>query len=97
MSLYVVERFLPGMSPEGLGVLAREQQGLDAADDVSYRHSTYVPADETCFCLFEAPSAQAVEAANARARLPFERVVEVVHVGAGAPERTGEALIGRPA
>lgn len=79
--LFVVERFLPGMTPDALAALTRDQQGLPG---VSHRHSTYVPADETCFCLVEAGSAEAVKEANAGARLPFERVVEAVHVSAGA-------------
>lgn len=77
MPLFVVERFLPGLTPGALETLARDQQRLVG---VSYRHTTYVPGDETCFCLVEAGSAQAVKEANAGGCLPFERVVEAVYV-----------------
>lgn len=81
MPLFMVERFLPGMTSEGLEALVREQSGLPG---LSYRQSTYVPADETCFCLVEAGSEQEVKEANASARLPFERVVEAMHISSGA-------------
>lgn len=90
MPLFVVERFLPGMTPEALAALVRDQQGLGG---VAYLHSTYVPADETCFCLVEAGSEQEVKEANTRARLPFERVVEAMHVLAGASGVTGHEVI----
>lgn len=37
----------------------------------------FVPDDETCFLLYEAPSEEAVRAAALRAALTFERVTEV--------------------
>jgi hypothetical protein len=45
---------------------------------VRYLDSMLVPEDETCFHLFEGPSAAAVSEAARRAALPFQRVVEVV-------------------
>lgn len=89
MTLFVIERFLPDLTADALGTLAREQQGLRG---VSYRHSIYVPADDTCFCLVEAESAEAVSEANAGARLPFERVVEALQVFADRPGITGAEM-----
>ena len=92
MPLFVVERFVPGMTPDGLSRLARDQQCLPG---VSYRHTIYVPADEICFCLVEAGSAQVVKDANDHARLPVERIVEAVHVLAAAPRsRAGQRHAG---
>ncbi len=45
---------------------------------VHYLQSIFVPEDETCFVLFEAISADAVQEAARRAALSFERVSEAV-------------------
>jgi hypothetical protein len=56
-----------------------------AAEDISqdgtpvrYIRSIVVPADETCFHLFEAPSVVAVQEASARAEVVCTRIVEAV-------------------
>jgi uncharacterized protein DUF4242 len=43
---------------------------------VRYLRSLYVPEDETCFFLLDAPSADTVREAAQRAGLPFERIAE---------------------
>ena len=45
---------------------------------VRFLRSVFVPEDETCFFLFEAASATAVQEAGRRAAVQFERVVEAV-------------------
>ena len=45
---------------------------------VRFVRSIFVPEDEICFFVFDAISADAVEATCARAALRFERVVEAV-------------------
>jgi hypothetical protein len=45
---------------------------------VRFLRSIFVPEDETCFFLYEAPSAAIVRDAVGRAALSFERVVEAV-------------------
>jgi len=45
---------------------------------IRFVRSIFVPADEICFYVFEAISAQAVGAACERAALRFERVIEAV-------------------
>lgn len=45
---------------------------------VRYRGSITIPEDETCFHLFEGPSAEAVSEASRRAALEHARVVEAV-------------------
>ena len=47
---------------------------------MQYLRSTFIPGEEKCFCLFEGPSAEAVRTANDRAQLPYERIVEAMHV-----------------
>jgi hypothetical protein len=45
---------------------------------ISYVRSIFVPEDEICFHLFEAPSAEAVFEATRRAKLAVDRIVEAV-------------------
>ncbi len=88
MTLYITERFLPGVTSEQLLDTARCAKSTTAkmteeGTAVRYLHSTFIPADETCFCLFDGPSGETVREANERAEVPFERSVEAVHVSAG--------------
>jgi Protein of unknown function (DUF4242) len=69
------------------------QRARAAAEDltrrgtpVRYRFSIFVPAEETCFVLFEARSADAVRAAARLAELPCERVsTAITHSLSEAP------------
>lgn len=45
---------------------------------VRFLRSIFVPEDETCFHLYEAPSADAVREVARRVGLPVERVTEAV-------------------
>ncbi len=51
------------------------QQGIP----IRFLRSIFVPADEICFYVFEAESAETVGLACGRAALRFERVIEAVH------------------
>jgi hypothetical protein len=63
-------------------VAARARAAADelsaAGTSVSYVRSTFVPADETWFLLYDAPSAEVVESALALAELPRARVHEAL-------------------
>jgi len=82
--VYVVERYLPGLSRSDLlRGLSRLQQLVGRAGDdseVRYLDSTIVLPDEACYCRFEGPSEAAVAEANRRAGLPFDRIVPAVTV-----------------
>ena len=83
MSKYLVERHLPGITPEQLTAAAGAAKSTTATmtqegTPVRYLRSTFIPGEEACYCLFEGPSADVVRAANDRAQLPYERVVEVM-------------------
>jgi hypothetical protein len=87
MPTYVAERYLPGVTWEQVLDAARRAkrsaaQMAAAGTPVRYLRSTFLPSDETCYCLFQAPSEDAVKQANDRAQMPFDRIVEVVHVAA---------------
>ena len=77
--VYVVERYLPGLSRSDLlhGLTRLEQS---AETEVRYLGSTIVLGDEACFCEFEGPSEAAVAEANRRAGLSFDRIVLAVTV-----------------
>jgi hypothetical protein len=78
--VYVVERYLPGLSRSDLlrGLASLEQ--LEGTPEVRYLGSTIVLGDEACFCQFEGPSETAVAEANRRAGLRFDRIVPAVTV-----------------
>jgi hypothetical protein len=85
MTKYIVERYLPGITPEQLTAAAGSAKRTTATmtqegTPVQYLRSTFIPGEEKCFCLFEGPSAEAVRTANDRAQLPYERIVEAMHL-----------------
>jgi Nickel responsive protein SCO4226-like len=83
MPLYLAELYRA--SGEG-GDLAEAAVRARAAADalartgtrVRYVRSVFVPADETWFLLYDAPSVAAVEEAADRAELRLERIVEAL-------------------
>ena len=82
MPEYLLEFYVP--RDDGRGVSDDEQQARAAAEEltrrgtaVAYRRSIFVPAEETCFLLFEAESADAVRDAATLAALPCGRITAV--------------------
>ena len=80
MSVYMVERDLKGIDLKDLA--AAQQAAIATAEahrakgtPIRYIRSTFAPDDGRCMCLFEAGSAQDVEALNDEAKLPYTRVV----------------------
>ena len=78
--LYLVERYLPGASGDDIAAAAERVAAASermTAEGISVRYlgTTFIPADETCFCEFEAPTQETVEWANERANVPFARIV----------------------
>jgi len=49
--------------------------------DVRLIESTLVPAEDSLFCIFEAPSREVVEEIATRAAIPIDRLIEAVDVG----------------
>jgi Protein of unknown function (DUF4242) len=85
MSTYVAERYLPGVTPEQLLDAARRAKAATAemtaaGTPVTYLRSTFLTGDQTCYCLFEGLSEQAVAQANDKAGIPYERIVPAVHM-----------------
>ena len=83
ISTFLVERYLPSPSQAGLAAsVARVVQACaeSACDDneVRYLHSTYLPAEDLCFCVFQAPSVAAVQAVNEAAEFTINRITDAV-------------------
>jgi len=79
----MVERDLPGVKMEQLA--AAQKRAIEAGKEltaqgkeVRYIRSTFVPGQNKCMCLFEAPNPENVKEANERAQIPFTRIVEAV-------------------
>jgi hypothetical protein len=80
---YLVEIYMPRSRAHDARVSA--SRARSAADElsragvaISYVRTTYLPDDETCFHLFEAGSASAVDSVCTCARLDHARVVPAV-------------------
>lgn len=81
----MAECFLPGLKRTTLELLderARQSAEELAAEGepVRYLGSVLFPGDEVVFFEFEGASEEVVRRASERAELPFERIVESVHV-----------------
>jgi len=92
--MFIVERYLPAVRPgEVAAAVERDRRaaaGMTAAG-IPVRHlfTIYVPSDESCFSLFDAPSAGALREAQERAGIGFERIVEAVELPPQDQARTG--------
>lgn len=87
MTTYAVQRKLPGISMDQLAAaqqatIAASIKVSDEGSPVTYIRSNFYPADSRCTCLFEATDKQAVERANRKAALPFDRIEEVYDLAA---------------
>lgn len=74
--LFLVERELPGITPEKLqaaGLRAKTccQEMTEEGSEVAWHRSFFLPEDEKTFCVFEAPDRERVAEANRRANIPF--------------------------
>jgi muconolactone delta-isomerase len=87
MPQYMVERHLPGITADQLASAAARAKTVTAemtqqGKPVRYLRSTFLPGEEKCFCLFDAPSPERVREANELAQIPLQRIVEVKHIAA---------------
>ena len=65
--IFLIERYLPVTRLDDLTAAVRRVEQAcaahrDAGLDLHYLHSTFLPAEDTCFCVFRAPSAESVQA-----------------------------------
>jgi muconolactone delta-isomerase len=80
MAVFLVERNLPGVTLEDLAAAQKRairsgQELTEQGRAVRYIRSTFIPGEQRCMCLFEAPNPENVREANERAEIPFTRIV----------------------
>jgi len=82
MPRYLIEAYLPAQP--GLLEEARRRAHCTAelGEQVHYLRTTFVPRDETCFHVFDAPSSTALGEAVRLAELDHLRIVEAVDANA---------------
>ena len=83
MAVYMVDRNLPGITPEQLAgaqraAITASERFTAEGRDVRYLRSTFLPDESRCMCLFEAPTRQRVKEVNDAANLPYTRIVEAL-------------------
>jgi Protein of unknown function (DUF4242) len=82
-SAFLVERYLSPAAATDLATSTTRLARLCAAADptgvhLRYLYSAYLAAEDTCFCLFRAPSSDAVRSINQRADFSFDRLTDAV-------------------
>ena len=85
MPLFVVERDLPGVTPDALGSAGLRaktccNEMCEEGQSVRWVRSFFLPESSQTHCYFEGANAQVVEEANVRARIPFTRIVPVMEM-----------------
>ena len=86
--LFVVERYLPGITADELHASAERLAAAAATltatgREIRYLGSTFVPEEESCFCRFEASSAHVVATACHDAQFEYARIHEAKAVTNG--------------
>jgi hypothetical protein len=77
----LAERYLSSATAETLASHVRDDWAAAAAMSIRHIQTIYVPADETCFTLFEAPSPERVLEASERFELGYRRVMPAITFG----------------
>jgi hypothetical protein len=94
MPVYMVERIMPGLTPESLQELraAAERTCSTFAGrgkPVRYLRSTLTPGESRCRCLFEAAHAELVREVNDAAQLPYSRIILALDLESSEPSPPG--------
>jgi hypothetical protein len=91
-SVFLVERYLPAAAAGNLAPSVARAAHLCAlsaesgsAAKVQYLLSAYLPAEDTCFCLFRAATAEAVRALNDEACFALDRITAAVQLYPATP------------
>src|SRR5258708_16325073 len=83
--VFLVERYLSPTAADSLpGSVTRAARlcapstGAGSASEVSYLLSAYLAGDDTCFCLFQAATADAVRALNCETNFAPDRITAAI-------------------
>lgn len=90
MHLFLVERYVASPAEEKLaGISSRLRKAASELAvegiDLHYLQSIVLDGEESCMCLFEAPSEAEVRMVNERAGLAYLRIVAVTAASGDAP------------
>jgi hypothetical protein len=90
VDVFIVERYLPGTTESQLraatNLLSAAARELAAAGtQIAFLGSTFVDAEEYCFCRFESDSAADVKRAFVLAGVSYARIVAGRHLEPSAP------------
>ena len=88
MPKYLVESYVAASATAFEDACRRARRTAELSADVGYVRTTFVPGDEIVLHLFEASSAEALDAAGRRAGLQFERIVEAMDDSVDNERRT---------
>lgn len=85
MAIFIVERFLPGMSQEQVAKIQQSEKDLSRASEsqggqLRYIRTIYVPGEVHYMSMFEASDPESLRAANEEAELPFTRIIEAAEL-----------------
>jgi hypothetical protein len=82
MPEFLAETYAPrdAAAPPAAGIARAAEQVSEPGAPVRFLGAVVVPEEETCFWLYQAPSAGAVRAAMARARLQPDRITPAVPI-----------------
>ncbi len=80
---FLAERYLSALTPEALASQVDHDRAAARAMSIRHVQTIYVPADETCFTLFEADSLELVTETSDRFGLGYRRVVPAIAISEG--------------
>ena len=79
MPTYLIEAYVPRTGAGGVHHnAARAAAAADELPGVRLLSAFFLPEDETCFLLCDAASAELLDEAGRRARIPWQRVQEAI-------------------
>jgi Nickel responsive protein SCO4226-like len=78
LELYVARADALAVEQDAARVRRAAEEYSREGTPVRYLRSIFVPDDETCFLIFEAPSAEAVREVARRASVSFEHVAAAI-------------------
>ena len=78
---FFVERYLSPAAAKDLSAASARLSRLcidadETGNGVRYLYSAYLSSEDTCFCLFRAPSSDAIRTANELAQFPLDRITD---------------------
>lgn len=81
----MVERYAPVEAGQDFARADERAAAAHAGNGAVIRHirTWFLPADETCFSLFEAPSADVLKAAGDAVGLRYTRITEAIETSGG--------------